>query len=134
MTFEWGKQTYVMGILNVTPDSFSGDGLMGGNAIDTAVVQAEKFVADGADILDIGGQSTRPGSQPIDADDEIKRVVPVIKAVRQAVDVPISVDTYWAKVADAALDAGASWVNDVWGFKMDPDIAKVAAAADCPLF
>ena len=76
MTFEWGKQTYIMGILNVTPDSFSGDGLMGGNAIDKAVAQAEKFVADGADILDIGGQSTRPGSQPIDADDEIKRVVP----------------------------------------------------------
>jgi len=133
MTFEWGKQTYVMGILNVTPDSFSGDGLVGNDVIDKAVAQAEKFVADGADILDIGGQSTRPGSQPIDAADEIKRVVPVIKAVRQAVDVPISVDTYWAKVADAALEAGANWINDVWGFNMDPDIAGVAAAANCPV-
>ncbi|KAA3654280.1 MAG: dihydropteroate synthase [Chloroflexi bacterium] len=133
MTFEWGKQTFVMGILNVTPDSFSGDGLGGSDVIDKAVAQAEKFVADGADILDIGGQSTRPGSQPINAMDEIKRVVPVIKAVRQAVEVPISVDTYWAKVADAALVAGANWINDVWGLNMDPDLAGVAAQADCPV-
>ncbi len=133
MIFEWGKKTYVMGILNVTPDSFSGDGLMGTNAIEKAVQQAEKFVAEGADILDIGGQSTRPGSLPIDASDEIKRVVPVIKAVRQVVSVPLSVDTYWAKVADAALEAGANWINDVWGFKMDPDMAGVAAQANCPV-
>lgn len=134
MTFEWGKRTYVMGILNVTPDSFSGDGLMAhADVVDAAVAQAQQFVADGADILDIGGQSTRPGSEPVDADTELARVLPVIEAVRSAMDVTISVDTYWANVAAAALDAGADWVNDVWGLRMDDGMAGVVAAAGCPV-
>lgn len=133
MTFEWGKRTYVMGIVNVTPDSFSGDGLYHAHGVDEAVAQAEQFVADGADILDIGGQSTRPGSQPIDAAEEIKRVLPVIKAIRQVVSTPISVDTFWAGVAAAALEAGADWINDVWGLRMDADMAGVAAQANCPI-
>lgn len=132
MEFEWGKRTYVMGILNLTPDSFSGDGLMTRrNAMDAAVTQAMQFVADGADILDLGGQSTRPGSEPVDADAELARVLPALKAVRAVVDVPISVDTYWAKVAAAALDAGADWINDVWGLRMDPEMAHVVAGSGC---
>lgn len=132
--FAWGQRTYVMGILNVTPDSFSGDGLGGGEtAVAQAVVQAQQFVADGADILDIGGESTRPGSQPISASEEMTRVVPVIKAVRQAVEVPISIDTYRAVVAEAALAAGADWVNDVWGLRMDPEMAGLVADARCPV-
>ena len=132
--FNWGTKTYVMGILNVTPDSFSGDGILQrDDQIAAAVAQAQQFAADGADILDIGGQSTRPGSQPISAHDEIKRIIPVIQAVRQAVSLPISVDTYWADVAAAALDAGADWINDVWGLRMDTGMAHVAAAAGCPI-
>lgn len=134
IAFAWGQRTYVMGILNVTPDSFSGDGLGGGGtAVAHAVAQAKQFVADGADILDIGGESTRPGSQPISASEEMVRVVPVIKAVRQAVDVPISIDTYRAAVAEAALAAGADWVNDVWGLRMDPEMARLVADARCPV-
>jgi dihydropteroate synthase len=132
--FAWGQRTYVMGILNVTPDSFSGDGLgEGETAVSHAVAQAEQFVADGADILDIGGESTRPGSQPISAREEMTRVVPIIKAVRQAVDVPISIDTYRTIVAEAALAAGADWVNDVWGLRMDPEMAGLVADARCPV-
>jgi dihydropteroate synthase len=134
MKFEWGQRTYVMGILNVTPDSFSGDGLLGDNAIiDQAVEQARQFVADGADILDIGGESTRPGSSPVTAVEEMNRVIPVIEAVRAAVDVPLSIDTYRADVAAAALRAGADWVNDVWGFHMDVDMPRVVADAGCPV-
>lgn len=130
----WGQRTYVMGILNATPDSFSGDGLAGQQQwLATAVAQAQQFAADGADILDIGGESTRPGSLPVSAEEEIARVVPVIEAVRTAVDLPISVDTYRAAVAQAALQAGANWINDVWGLRMDPDMAAVAAAAGCPV-
>ncbi|MBE7529649.1 MAG: dihydropteroate synthase [Ardenticatenaceae bacterium] len=123
-----------MGILNATPDSFSGDGLaVGADWVATAVQQAQQFAADGADILDIGGESTRPGSQPITAVEELARVIPVITAVRQAVDLPISVDTYRAEVAEAALAAGANWVNDVWGLRMDGRMAEVVAAAGCPI-
>jgi dihydropteroate synthase len=128
-----------MGILNVTPDSFSGDGVAANFAtneddvIAKAVAQAKQFVADGADIIDIGGESTRPGSTPVDAAEEMARVVPVIEALRQAVDVVISIDSYRASVAEAALAAGANWLNDVWGARMDADMAKLAAQAGCPI-
>ncbi len=130
----WGAKTYVMGIINATPDSFSGDGVLTGeNVVGAAVSQAQQFIADGADILDIGGESTRPGSQPVTADEERARILPVIKAIRQAVNIPISVDTYRADVARAALDAGADWVNDVWGLQMDPALAGLIAKKRCPV-
>lgn len=136
--FEWGRRTYVMGILNVTPDSFSGDGLAvdGDPAItlEQTVGQAVRFVDEGADILDIGGESTRPGSSPITAEEELARVVPVVRAVRAAApDTIISIDTYRASVASAALDAGANWVNDVWGLRMDPAMAGLIAERNCPV-
>ena len=132
--FDWGTKTYVMGILNVTPDSFSGDGILQrDDGIAAAVAQAQQFAADGADIIDIGGESTRPGSTPVTEAEELARVIPVIEAVRTAVPLPISVDTYRATVAEAALAAGANWINDVWGFRMDSRIAHVAAQANCPV-
>ena len=137
MTFEWGQRTYVMGIINATPDSFSGDGLAQVSteeAVARAVAQARRFLDDGADILDVGGESTRPGSVPVTAEEELARVVPVIRARRTAVgEATISVDTYRAAVAEAALDAGADWINDVWGLRMDPDMAPLAAARGCPV-
>ncbi len=133
-TFTWGSQTYVMGILNVTPDSFSGDGLAGRDAwAPAAIEQGRRFVAEGASILDVGGESTRPGSQPVDASEELRRVIPVIEGLAAAVDVPISIDTSKAAVAAAALAAGASMVNDVWGLRLDPPIAQVAAQAGAPV-
>ena len=134
--FRWGSRTYVMGVLNVTPDSFSGDGL--GSDIDAAVEQALRFQADGADIIDIGGESTRPasiytGAGPITADEELRRVIPVIEALAGALHIPISIDTYKAEIAREALRAGAAMVNDVWGFRRDPDMAQVAADADVPV-
>lgn len=133
-SFKWGERTYIMGILNVTPDSFSGDGVMvEEDVIAKAVAQAKQFVADGADIIDIGGESTRPGSSPISAEEELARVLPVVQAVRQAVDVVISIDSHRASVAEAALAAGASWLNDVRGLRMDPDMAGLAAQAGCPI-
>jgi dihydropteroate synthase len=133
-TFKWGTQTYIMGIINATPDSFSGDGLIQGDDwIAGAVAQGLQFVADGAHILDVGGESTRPGSAAIDAAEEQRRVVPVIEALSQAADVPISIDTYKAPVAEAALDAGAAMVNDVWGLRMDPEIAPLCARRNAPL-
>lgn len=132
--FEWGKRTYVMGIVNATPDSFSGDGLAGeGDLVSAAVAQAKSFVDSGADIIDIGGESTRPGSEPVSAGEEQERVLPVVEAVRQAVDVPISIDTYRASIAGEALEAGADWVNDVWGLHMDPEMAGLVAEAGCPV-
>jgi dihydropteroate synthase len=130
----WGARTYIMGILNITPDSFSGDGLL--QAIDfvpTALSQAAQMIAEGADILDVGGESTRPGSEPVGAEEELRRVIPVIKALRQMTDLPISIDTSKAVVAEAALAAGADLVNDVWGLRLDPDIAAVVAAAEVPV-
>jgi dihydropteroate synthase len=135
-TFEWGARTYVMGILNATPDSFSGDGLLaaGDDAVGRAVAQAHEMGAAGADIVDIGGESTRPGHEAVSPDDEARRVVPVVEAVRAALPLmPISVDTTKAVVADAALAAGADIVNDVWGVSDDDAIAKVAAARGAPL-
>ncbi len=132
---EWGLRTYVMGIVNATPDSFSGDGLAIKPAFDQQVVtQATAFVADGADILDIGGESTRPGSAPVTAAEEMARVLPAIRGVRMALpDTLISVDTYRADVAAAALDAGADWINDVWGLRMDPRMAGLVAERGCPV-
>jgi dihydropteroate synthase/2-amino-4-hydroxy-6-hydroxymethyldihydropteridine diphosphokinase len=132
--FLWSDRTYVMGILNVTPDSFSGDGLLKReDRVAAAVAQAEQFAAEGADIIDIGGESSRPGSLPISAEQEMERILPVIQAVRRAVNVPISVDSYRAAVAAAALDNGADWLNDIWGLRMDRELAQLAAERGCPL-
>ena len=134
-TFNWGSRTYVMGILNVTPDSFSGDGIIAqGDAIQIAVRQAEEFLTNGADILDIGGESTRPGSQPVNADEEIARVIPVIEAItKQFPEALISIDTYKAKVAVAAFEAGAHILNDVWALRADAELASVVAAFRVPV-
>src|SRR3990170_4959416 len=112
----WGRRTYVMGIVNVTPDSFSGDGLA--HDVAAAVEQGVRICRDGADIIDVGGESTRPGSRPIPADEEMRRTVPVMKRLLREVDIPVSVDTYKAEVARAALEAGAPLVNDVHGFRL----------------
>src|ERR1700690_1738137 len=131
--FGWGTRTYVMGILNITPDSFSGDGLMArGNAVEGSLEQARRFVAAGATILDVGGESTRPGSEPIDVDEERRRVLPVIKAlVNEFPESLISIDTYKAVIAEEALQAGAHWVNDVWSLRADPKLRGVVAGAGC---
>jgi dihydropteroate synthase len=127
-TFTWGAQTYIMGIINVTPDSFSGDGLVRGDDwVAQAVSQAEAHAAAGAHILDVGGESTRPGSQSTPLDEELRRVIPVIRAIARKVNIPISIDTYKAEVARQAIEAGATIINDVWGFRMDNDMARVAA-------
>ncbi|MCC6259979.1 MAG: dihydropteroate synthase, partial [Anaerolineales bacterium] len=127
--FDWGSRTYVMGILNVTPDSFSGDGLLAQtDAVDYALKQAEEFIANGADILDVGGESTRPGSAAISAEEELRRVIPVIQALHKNFpNVLISIDTYKAQVAEEALKAGAKIINDVWGLRADAQLAQVAA-------
>lgn len=132
-TLEWGAKTYVMGILNVTPDSFSGDGIMArGDAVPGAIDQARGFIAAGADILDVGGESTRPGSQPLAVDEERERVIPVIKALRAELpECLLSIDTYKAAIAEEALEAGANVINDVWALRADPKLAGVAAAAKC---
>jgi dihydropteroate synthase len=126
-----GGRTLVMGILNVTPDSFSDGGLFAGEA--AAVAQAERLVAEGAAILDVGGESTRPGHVPVPAEEEQARVLPVIQAVAPRLSVPISIDTYKASTARVALKAGARIVNDVWGLQREPDIASVAAAHGAPV-
>ena len=133
--FKWGTRTYVMGILNVTPDSFSGDGLIGeGEALERAVAQAGRFVAAGADILDVGGESTRPGAEPVGTDGEAARVLPVIEAVVAAhPGVAVSIDTFRSHVAAAALDAGAEIVNDVWALRADPDMARLVARRGAPV-
>lgn len=152
--FAWGTRTFVMGIINVTPDSFSGDGVLaaivsaGGPAddratgprtghaspIERAVDQARRMVADGADILDVGGESTRPGHRRVPADEELRRVVPVIEAIRAALpEVPISVDTTKAPVAETALTVGADLINDVWGVGVDDSLPRLAATRGIPL-
>ncbi len=149
-TLMWGERTYVMGILNITPDSFSGDGLLaplpmsngtGGEGVGVRGVggegplnQARRFLAAGADILDIGGESTRPGSQPVDAEEENQRVLPAIRTIASEFpDVLISIDTCKAAVAEEALRAGAHILNDVWGLRADPELAAVAARANAPV-
>jgi dihydropteroate synthase len=166
--FNWGSRTYVMGILNVTPDSFSGDGLLalrhlhrtqvqvspppesGANAgrvsadgplyrdqmkeVEAALQQAREFLANGADILDVGGESTRPGSQSVSADEEKERVIPVIKAIaKEFPEALISIDTYKAQVAEEAFKAGAHMLNDVWGLRADPGLAPLAAKYNAPV-
>ncbi|MGE5250466.1 MAG: dihydropteroate synthase [Bacteroidota bacterium] len=127
--FQWGSRTYVMGILNMTPDSFSGDGIMSReHPIQAAVDQARDFLADGADILDIGGESTRPGAAALGAEEEAARVLPVIRALAAAFpDAVLSIDTYKARVAREAFEAGAHMLNDVWGLRADAELAGVAA-------
>ncbi len=134
-TFEWGRRTYIMGILNVTPDSFSGDGLMSqGDLIEQALQQAGHFLEQNADILDIGGESTRPGSQPVSAEEERERVIPVVQAIRQKFpNALISLDTYKASVAEAGFKAGAHLLNDVWALRADPELAPVAKAFNAPV-
>lgn len=118
-------KTYIMGILNVTPDSFSDGGSY--TNLSSALRRAEEMVSEGVDIIDIGGESTRPGYTPVDADEEAERVIPVVKEIRKYLNIPISVDTYKSSVAKKALDAGADIINDIWGFRQDPQMAKVAA-------
>jgi dihydropteroate synthase len=132
---KFGRKTYIMGILNVTPDSFSGDGLMAHkDVIRAAVDQAMRFVEAGADILDIGGESTRPGSQPVTTAEEIDRVLPIVDAlVSLNLEVLLSIDTSKAAVAREGLQAGAHWINDVWSLKADPEMVKVAAESGAPV-
>ena len=142
--FEWGTRTFVMGILNVTPDSFSGDGLLGPaaasarratvEAVAAAVAQARAMVAEGADLLDVGGESTRPGHAHVDEAEEQRRVIPVVRAVREALPAtPITIDTTKPVVAAAALDAGADAINDVWGVGPDPALSRLAAEREVPI-
>ena len=133
--FDWGTRTYVMGILNITPDSFSGDGLMSkGETLERSLEQARRFVAAGAAILDVGGESTRPGSEPVGVEEERFRVLPVIKAlVNEFPETVISIDTYKAVIAEEALQAGAHMVNDVWSLRADPNLREVVAKARCPV-
>lgn len=142
--FRWGLRTYVMGIVNVTPDSFSGDGLLAqageGTAgasrsvVEAAVAHARRMVAEGADLLDVGGESSRPGQQPIPAAEERSRVVPVVEALHGALpEVPLSIDTTKAEVAAAALDAGAHMINDVWGVAAEPALLALAAERGVPV-
>ena len=142
-TFHWGSRTYVMGILNITPDSFSGDGILSpspsgrgarGEGVEAALLQAREFLSNGADILDVGGESTRPGSQRVNADEELERVIPVIESIKKEFpDALISIDTYKAKVAEAGFQAGAHILNDVWGLRADPQLASLAAAFRVPV-
>lgn len=129
--YKLGERTYIMGILNVTPDSFSDGGKF--NEIEAAVRQAKKLVEDGADIIDVGGESTRPGAEYVTEEEEIKRVVPIIKAIKKELDVTISIDTYKSKTAEEAIKAGADIINDIWGAKYDKNIAKVAAKHNVPI-
>lgn len=131
-TLTLGERTLVMGILNVTPDSFSDGGQF--NSVDRALRHAEEMIKDGADIIDVGGESTRPGHEPVGEQEELERVIPIVEALhRELPHVPISVDTYKAKVAEASLKAGAHIINDVWGFKADKRMAQVAAEFGCPV-
>ena len=128
--FRWGQRTYVMGVVNVAPDSFSGDGL---RSVDDAVAQAWRFVAEGADIIDVGGESTRPDFTPISIEEELGRVLPVVERLVNEMPAPVSIDTYKSAVARDAVAAGARMINDVWGLKRDPELAQVAADSGIPL-
>jgi len=145
-TFNWGSRTFVMGILNLTPDSFSGDGILAlpkrpgtlvsgaVGEVEAAIQQAKEFLAYGADILDLGGESTRPGSQSVGAEEELERVIPVIEAIaKEFPEAVISIDTYKARVAEASFQAGAHILNDIWGLRADPELAAVAAAFRVPV-
>lgn len=127
----FGERTFLMAVLNMTPDSFSGDGL--GDDVRAACDRARRFAAEGADLLDVGGESTRPGAEPVSQEEELRRVVPVVRALKSELDLPVSIDTRHAAVAAAALSAGADLVNDVSGLTHDPDLAGVVAAAGVPV-
>ena len=134
--FVWGERTYVMGVINVTPDSFSNDGV--GKDVESAVRLAVRFKEDGADIIDVGGESTRPPgiyakSEPVSTEEELDRVLPMIESIRRETNLPVSIDTYKAEVAKAAIQAGASMINDVWALQRDPEMLGVAADADVPV-
>jgi dihydropteroate synthase len=132
--FRWGERTYIMGVCNLSPDSFSGDGL--GGDVEATLEQARRMVAEGADIIDIGGESTRPGTEPLsaeDIDEELRLVIPAIERLAAELTVPLSIDTYKAGVACRAVKAGASLINDIWGLKRDPGLARVAAATGVPI-
>src|SRR3989338_7394616 len=143
MTFEWGTRTYLMGIINVTPDSFSGDGILpraglgiftkAGPWYERVVEQGRRMESEGADIVDVGGESTRPGSTPVSPEEELARVIPVIERLAKEIKIPISIDTYKAEVARQAIAAGATIINDVWGGKMEPEILTVAANTKVPI-
>ncbi|TMN22347.1 dihydropteroate synthase [Lentibacillus cibarius] len=130
-TYNLSERTHVMGILNITPDSFSD----GGNytTVDQAIEQATLMEKQGADMIDIGGESTRPDHEPVSLQDELDRVIPMVRAVKEHVTIPISIDTYKAETARQALEAGAEIINDVWGAKREPEIAKIAAAYNAPI-
>lgn len=130
-SWRFGRRTYLLGVVNVTPDSFSGDGV--GDSPEAALERAQSLVAEGADALDVGGESTRPGHQPVPAADELKRVVPAVRLISSRLQVPVFVDTSKAEVARAALAAGAVGINDVWGLARDPEMARVASGSGAAL-
>lgn len=129
--YDLSKRTYIMGILNVTPDSFSDGGSY--TTVEKAVEQAKKMEQEGADIIDIGGESTRPNHDPVSLEEELARVVPVIQAVKENTNIPVSIDTYKAETARQAVEAGADIINDIWGAKKEPEIVDVAAKYDVPI-
>lgn len=129
--FETGKNVYIMGILNITPDSFSDGGKF--NDMEDAMRQVEKMIRDGADLIDVGGESTRPGHTQISDEEEIHRVLPVIQGIKDRFDIPVSIDTYKSRVAEEALKAGADLLNDIWGFLKDENMAHLAASYDVPV-
>ncbi len=129
--FEWGRRTYVVGILNVTPDSFSDGGLY--QRIDRALFRVEEMITAGVDLIDVGGESTRPFAKPVPVEEELARLIPVIEAIRKRFDVPLSVDTYKARVAQEALAVGADLVNDVSALRFDPEMVKVVAQTGAPV-
>ncbi len=133
--FDWGSRTYVMGILNITPDSFSGDGIIAkGDPVQVSLEQAKRFVSAGVTILDVGGESTRPGSKLVEVEEERRRVIPVIKViVKEFPDTLISIDTYKAAIVEEALNEGAQIVNDVWALRADPQLKHVVAKSKCPV-
>jgi dihydropteroate synthase len=128
--FRWGERTYVMGIVNLSPDSFSGDGI---SNLEPALEQASRMVSEGADILDIGGESTRPGAASVSVQEELRRVIPVIEKLAPEIKVPLSIDSSKYEVVKQALDAGASILNDQWGLKTEPRLAELAAARNLPI-
>jgi dihydropteroate synthase len=129
-TFYWGKRTYIMGVINLSPDSFSGDGLQN---IELALARARQLVADGADIIDLGGESTRPNTAPLGVEEELRRLIPVLEKLRKETSIPLSVDTYKFEVAREALDTGADMINDIWGLKKEPRLAELAAQRKIPI-
>lgn len=133
--YPWGKRTYIMGIINITPDSFSGDGLLKQkDTVGSTLDQAHRFITAGADFLDIGAESTRPGAEPVGQEEELERLLPVIQALTsEDLGIPLSLDTYKAPVAEAGLRAGVDWINDIWGFKADPHMAGVVHKYQVPV-